>query len=134
MNLDCGVWFLYSYIIHLCFVILQWRGKWRAGVQCSLEDCPAQTVQAMPTYGRKSYILVFFPKNHSFVWTDWQLTCCISENPQPLSFGSHKSGRNSVVDLNIAKTFMLRKIATSMLDISDQLPVTVKILETMQNF
>eukprot|EP00250_Pteridium_aquilinum_P014879 c22256_g1_i1 orf=87-4457(-) len=102
---------------------VKWRGKWQAGIQCSLEDCPAQTVKAMPTYGRKSYIVVFFPNSRSFVWTDWQLVCPISDNPEPLAFGTHESGRDSVADLNGARQCMLRKIASALLDISDRLPV-----------
>ncbi|MCO5564344.1 hypothetical protein L7F22_018004 [Adiantum nelumboides] len=102
---------------------IKWRGKWQAGLQCSLEDCPSQTIKAMPTYGRKSYIVTFFPNSKSFVWTDWQLVCPISEDPEPLAFGTHESGRESVSDLNGAKHFMLRKIGSALLDISDRLPV-----------
>ncbi|KAI5076200.1 hypothetical protein GOP47_0008265 [Adiantum capillus-veneris] len=102
---------------------IKWRGKWQAGLQCSLEDCPGQTIKAMPTYGRKSYIVVFFPNTKSFVWTDWQLVCPMFENPEPLAFGTHESGRDSVSDLNAARQFMLRKISSALLDISDRLPV-----------
>ncbi|KAH7446443.1 hypothetical protein KP509_01G055800 [Ceratopteris richardii] len=102
---------------------IKWRGKWQAGLQCSLEDCPAQTVKAMPTYGKKSYIVVYFPSSKSFVWTDWQLVCPISEHPEPLAFGTHQSGRDSVADLNGARQCMLRKIGSALLDISDCLPL-----------
>lgn len=102
---------------------IKWRGRWQAGIQCSLEDCPAATVRAMPTYGRKTYIVVYFPSTRSFVWTDWQLVCPINENPEPLAFGSHESGRSSVSDLNLARQFMLKKITAAMLDISDRLPI-----------
>lgn len=81
----------------------------------------------MPTYGRKSYIVVFFPNSRSFVWTDWQLVCPISENPEPLAFGTHESGRSSVADLNGARQCMLRKLASALLDISDRLPVQVSL-------
>lgn len=111
---------------------VKWRGKWQAGIHCSLDDCPSLTVKAMPTYGRKTYIVVYFPNSRTHCWTDSQLVCAITERPEPLSFGTHESGQELVKDLSSPRRFMLQKLAVSMLDAGDQLHVEA-VVERARN-
>jgi hypothetical protein len=82
----------------------------------------------MPTYGRKTYIVVYFPNSRTHCWTDSQLVCAITERPEPLSFGTHESGQELVKDLSSPRCFMLQKLAVSMLDAGDQLHIEVRHL------
>ncbi|KAH9327214.1 hypothetical protein KI387_007392, partial [Taxus chinensis] len=111
---------------------VKWRGKWQAGIQCSMDDCPSSTVKAMPTYGRKTYIVVYFPNSRSHCWTDSQLACTISEKPEPLAFGTHEIGQELVKDLSIPRRYMLQKLAINMLEASDQLHVEA-VVESARN-
>ncbi|GLJ05151.1 hypothetical protein SUGI_0012200 [Cryptomeria japonica] len=111
---------------------VKWRGKWQAGIQCSMDDCPSTTVKAMPTYGRKTYIVVYFPNSRSHFWTDSQLACTISEKPEPLAFGTHETGQELVKDLSIPRQYMLQKLAIDMLEASDQLHVEA-VVESARN-
>eukprot|EP01018_Ginkgo_biloba_P021603 Gb_27710 [translate_table: standard] len=111
---------------------VKWRGKWQAGIQCSIDDCPGATVKAMPTYGRKTYIVVYFPNTRTHCWTDSQLACTISEKPEPLAYGTHESGQEMVKDLGTPRRYMLQKLAVAMLEASDQLHVEA-VVESARN-
>eukprot|EP01018_Ginkgo_biloba_P028126 Gb_09467 [translate_table: standard] len=111
---------------------VKWRGKWQAGIQCSSDDCPSATLKAKPTYGRKHYIVVYFPQTRSHCWTDSQLVCPISEKPEPLAYGTHESGLELVKDLHTPRRYMMQNLAVSMLDASDQLHVEA-VVESARN-
>ncbi|KAJ7520437.1 hypothetical protein O6H91_19G005900 [Diphasiastrum complanatum] len=102
---------------------VKWRGKWQACIQCSVNDCPASTVKAMPTYTKKTYVAVYFPNFQLYAWVDFQTLRAIEEKPEPLASGSHEDARQSVNDLDAPKTQMLRSLASSVCDISDRLPI-----------
>ncbi|KAJ7550851.1 hypothetical protein O6H91_07G121600 [Diphasiastrum complanatum] len=111
---------------------VKWRGKWQACIQCSINDCSAATMKAMPTYSKKSYVVAYFPASRMHSWIDTQHVCAISENPEPLAGGSHESARESVKDVDMARHAMLRTLAATMCDVSDRLPIKA-VIETAQD-
>ncbi|XP_002986381.2 histone-lysine N-methyltransferase SUVR5 [Selaginella moellendorffii] len=111
---------------------VKWRGKWRACIQCYPSDCSSATVRAMPTYSKKTYVVVFFPNSRTYSWVDLEYACHITESPEPLAFGTHQSGRDAVENLDLPKHHMLRVLAANMLDISDRLPIKA-VVDSAQN-
>ncbi|EEC73866.1 hypothetical protein OsI_08640 [Oryza sativa Indica Group] len=100
---------------------VKWRGKWQTGIQCFRVDCPLSTLKAKPTHGRKSYIIVFFPRTRTYSWVDMLLVRPIEEYPLPLVNGTHRKWRKLVKDLSIPRRFIMQKLAISMLNFSDEL-------------
>jgi hypothetical protein len=84
-------------------------------------DCPLSTLKAKPTHGRKSYIIVFFPRTRTYSWVDMLLVRPIEEYPLPLVNGTHRKWRKLVKDLSIPRRFIMQKLAISMLNFSDEL-------------
>ncbi|XP_006647777.1 histone-lysine N-methyltransferase SUVR5 [Oryza brachyantha] len=100
---------------------VKWRGKWQTGIQCFRVDCPLSTLKAKPTHGRKSYIIVFFPRTRTYSWVDMLLVRPINEYPLPLVNGTHRKWRKLVKDLSVPRRFIMQKLAISMLNFSDEL-------------
>ncbi|KAF0934919.1 hypothetical protein E2562_028912 [Oryza meyeriana var. granulata] len=102
---------------------IKWRGKWQTGIQCFRVDCPLSTLKAKPTHGRKSYIIVFFPRTRTYSWVDMLLVRPIDEYPLPLVNGTHRKWRKLVKDLSVPRRFIMQKLAISMLNFSDELHI-----------
>ncbi|XP_065874017.1 histone-lysine N-methyltransferase SUVR5-like [Euphorbia lathyris] len=96
---------------------VKWRGKWQAGIRCARSDWPLSTLKAKPTHDRKKYFVVFFPHTRNYSWADMMLVRSIYEFPQPNACRTHKIGLKMVKDLNIARRFIMKKLAVGMLNI-----------------
>ncbi|XP_050205052.1 histone-lysine N-methyltransferase SUVR5 [Mercurialis annua] len=99
---------------------VKWRGKWQAGIRCARADWPLTTLRAKPTHDRKKYFVVFFPNTRNYSWADMLLVRSIIEYPHPIAYRTHKIGLKMVKDLNIARRFIMKKLAVGMLNIIDQ--------------
>lgn len=107
----------------LCLV--QWRGKWQAGIRCARADWPLSTLKAKPTHDRKKYFVIFFPHTRNYSWADMMLVCSIHEFPQPIAYKTHQLGLKMVKDLTVARRFIMQKLAVGMLNIVDQIHLDV---------
>lgn len=116
-----------AYLKYAVFLGPQWRGKWQAGIQVSFEDCRAATVKAMPTYGRKEYLPIYLVSTRLYIWVDAQNICPLSENPEPLLWGTHSEWRQWVVDTGAPRRRMFLGLGWEMLDISDRLHILVSL-------
>ncbi|XP_057984317.1 histone-lysine N-methyltransferase SUVR5 isoform X2 [Hevea brasiliensis] len=99
---------------------VKWRGKWQAGIRCARADWPLSTLKAKPTHDRKKYFVIFFPHTRNYSWADMLLVRSINEFPQPIAYRTHKIGLKMVKDLNVARRFIMQKLAVGMLNIVDQ--------------
>lgn len=99
---------------------VKWRGKWQAGIRCARADWPLSTLKAKPTHDRKKYFVIFFPHTRNYSWADMLLVRSIDEFPEPNAYRTHKIGLKMVKDLNVARRFIMQKLAVGMLNIVDQ--------------
>ncbi|KAJ6288538.1 hypothetical protein OIU76_024511 [Salix suchowensis] len=99
---------------------VKWRGKWQAGIRCARADWPLSTLRAKPTHDRKQYFVIFFPHTRNYSWADMMYVLPIDEFPEPIAYRTHKIGLNLVKDLNVARRFIMKKLAVAMLNIVDQ--------------
>ncbi|XP_057984320.1 histone-lysine N-methyltransferase SUVR5 isoform X2 [Hevea brasiliensis] len=111
---------------------VKWRGKWQAGIRCAREDWPLSTLRAKPTHDRKKYFVIFFPHTRNYSWADMLLVRPINEFPQPIAYRTHKIGLKMVKDLNVARRFIMQKLAVGMLNIVDQFH-TEALIDTARN-
>ena len=114
-----------NFIFLLDFCLVQWRGKWQAGIRCARADWPLSTLKAKPTHGRKNYFVVFFPHTRNYSWADMMLVCSINEFPQPIAYKTHQAGLKMVKDLSVARRFIMQKLVVGMLNIIDQFHLDV---------
>lgn len=77
-------------------------------------------MKAKPTHDRKKYFVIFFPHTRNYSWADMLLVRSINEFPQPIAYRTHKIGLKMVKDLNVARRFIMQKLAVGMLNIVDQ--------------
>ncbi|XAR73921.1 Histone-lysine N-methyltransferase [Bertholletia excelsa] len=113
-------------------VWVKWRGIWQAGIRCARLDWPLSTLKAKPTHDRKKYLVIFFPRTRNYSWADVLLVRPINEFPEPIAYKTHKIGMKVVKDLNLARRFIMQKLAVGMINIVDQLR-TQAFIETARN-
>ncbi|KAJ4715021.1 histone-lysine N-methyltransferase SUVR5-like [Melia azedarach] len=111
---------------------VKWRGKWQAGIRCARADWPLSTLKAKPTHDRKKYFVIFFPHTRNYSWADMLLVRSINEFPQPIAYRTHKVGLKMVKDLNVARRYIMQKLAVGMLNIVDQFH-SEALMETARN-
>ncbi|EEF40077.1 histone-lysine N-methyltransferase SUVR5 [Ricinus communis] len=111
---------------------VKWRGKWQAGIRCARADWPLSTLRAKPTHDRKKYFVIFFPHTRNYSWADMLLVRSINEFPHPIAYRTHKIGLKMVKDLNVARRFIMKKLAVGMLNIIDQFH-TEALIETARD-
>ncbi|XVF61946.1 hypothetical protein PTKIN_Ptkin08bG0175900 [Pterospermum kingtungense] len=99
---------------------VKWRGIWQAGIRCARADWPLSTLKAKPTHDRKQYFVIFFPRTRNYSWADMLLVRPINEFPQPIAYRSHNVGLKMVMDLTVARRYIMQKLAVGMLNIIDQ--------------
>ncbi|XP_057418199.1 histone-lysine N-methyltransferase SUVR5-like [Lotus japonicus] len=100
---------------------VKWSGTWQAGIKCARADCPLSTLKAKPTHEMEKYFVIFFPGTKYYSWVDMLLVRPINEFPQPIAYKTHQEGLKMVEDLTVARRFIMKKLAVSIMDIVDQL-------------
>ncbi|KAK2357304.1 histone-lysine N-methyltransferase SUVR5 [Trifolium repens] len=90
--------------------------KWNAGIKCARADWPLSIIRGKPTNDNQNkYFVIFSPETRNYLWVDMLRVQLINEFPQPMAYETHQDGIDIVQDLNIARQFIMQKLAGDML-------------------